>query len=229
MACYNEVAEFSLGGLSSPIANQTGSCAVTDILSKHIVAVKNGDSDAFADIAEALKSRIYSLISSFSISANEREDVYQECLIALYDAVIAYDEAGSAGFTSYATVCLRNRIISSVRRLNRKKNLSMTNYIPLDSPGEDDGAGYPADNIYPHTRDPEDQFLEKESYESLLSFADSVLSPLEKQIFDLYILGFSYHEISDALEKPVKAVDNAVYRIRTKLRSEMNAPPLNDR
>lgn len=194
------------------------------LLNKHMTAVKQGDTNAFGAVAELFKNRIGALISGFYISPNEREDVFQECLIALYDAVMTYDGQQTADFTTYATVCLRHAIISSVRRLNRKKNLAHTNSVSLDS-ASDEGSGYPPDIILPRSRDPEDQFLEQESYENLLSFAESVLSPLEKRIFDLYILGFSYHEISSALDKPVKAVDNAVYRIRSKLRSEMNAIP----
>lgn len=195
------------------------------ILISHIDAVKHGDTGAFTAVAAALKPRINALIGSFSISQNERDDIFQECLITLYDAVINYDRDSGVDFTAYATVCLRNCIISGIRRLNRKKNLALSNYVSIDVTGDDDTAISPADLILPRSSDPEDQFLEKESYERFLSFADSVLSPLEKRIFNLYILGFSYHEISNALDKPLKAVDNAVYRIRSKLRSEMNALP----
>lgn len=187
-------------------------------LSRQVADAKSGDAKALNAIIEFFTPKITSLIGSFSIATNERDDVCQECLIALCDAVNGYNDNMGTEFATYANVCIRNCIISSIRKLNRKKNRNLANYVSLDQSGEDDS---PDTYILPTLSGPEEQLVEKESYESFLSFADSVLTSLEKRIFELYILGYSYHEISDALKKPVKSVDNAVYRIRTKLRSEM--------
>ena len=42
-------------------------------------------------------------------------------------------------------------------------------------------------------------------------------SPLESDIFDLYVAGQSYQEIAQILQRSVKSVDNALYRIKHKL------------
>ncbi len=46
----------------------------------------------------------------------------------------------------------------------------------------------------------------------------SLLSNLEWDIFRLYLSGLSYGEISERLDIPLKSVDNAVFRVRKKLR-----------
>ena len=47
---------------------------------------------------------------------------------------------------------------------------------------------------------------------------DSKLSKLEKQVLDEYLTGASYEVIGERLGKPPKSIDNAVQRIRAKLR-----------
>ena len=47
---------------------------------------------------------------------------------------------------------------------------------------------------------------------------DTQLSPLEKQVVLLRLDGYSYKAISDMLEKPEKSIDNALTRVRKKLR-----------
>ena len=45
------------------------------------------------------------------------------------------------------------------------------------------------------------------------------LTPLEQQVFDLKINGFKYKEIADILDKEPKAIDNALNRIKNKIKN----------
>ena len=46
---------------------------------------------------------------------------------------------------------------------------------------------------------------------------DELLSPLEKEVVDLYLEGKSYVEIAEQLGRHVKSVDNALQRVKRKL------------
>ena len=43
------------------------------------------------------------------------------------------------------------------------------------------------------------------------------MSPLEREVLRLFLLGLSYQEISRQVGRSVKSVDNAVQRIRRKV------------
>ena len=44
------------------------------------------------------------------------------------------------------------------------------------------------------------------------------LSPMEQQVLKLYLDGLDYKEIAEALQKSPKSIDNALQRIRRKVR-----------
>ena len=48
------------------------------------------------------------------------------------------------------------------------------------------------------------------------------LSKKEKSVFDLYIAGESYNSIAQILSMSVKSVDNALQRIRRKLKKQFS-------
>ncbi len=51
------------------------------------------------------------------------------------------------------------------------------------------------------------------------------LSPFEAQVFNRYLEGQSYVEIAAVLKRQVKSVDNALYRIKSKLNKALGAKP----
>ena len=56
------------------------------------------------------------------------------------------------------------------------------------------------------------------SSRSLNSEISSALSPKEIRVFGLYLDGLSYKEIAEKLDVTEKSVDNAMFRIRKKLK-----------
>lgn len=71
---------------------------------------------------------------------------------------------------------------------------------------------------------PQSLFLDKESMRELSRRIQSVLSELEYTIFELYIGGYSYFEIAARVGKSEKSVDNALCRIKIKLKKLFHNP-----
>ena len=46
---------------------------------------------------------------------------------------------------------------------------------------------------------------------------------MERNVLRLYLDGLSYQEIAEQTEKPIKAVDNAIQRIRRKLAQNLDS------
>ena len=65
----------------------------------------------------------------------------------------------------------------------------------------------------------EEELIIAEQLEELRSRIRTVLSGFEQRVLTLYLSGHSYLEISQLLRTTPKAVDNALQRVRRKLRS----------
>jgi len=153
-----------------------------------------------------IESMAKKMISTYSLSPSELDDLMQEGTIALYTSAGAYDDSRKVTFGLYAKICIKNRLISYIKSRHKSRD---ANYdVSLD-----DLLNEESDAITP-----EQTVIDKESVESFKSKIDSLLSPFERSVFWLYISGISYSDIANALGKTVKSVDNAIRRIKVKLR-----------
>lgn len=170
--------------------------------SELIYLVQSGDSIAFGEIAERYEPLMRSLVSKYLtnqlFSQCDSDDLYQEAVIALYNATMSFDaDQSEVTFGLYAKVCVQNSLNSVCRRRARQLEADSAQ-VSVDSVSFDDSG--------------EDARL-------LLMRIEGLLSPLEVKVFRLFIHGHSHKFIADMLGKPEKSIDNAVYRIRKKLTS----------
>ncbi|MGZ4210642.1 MAG: sigma factor-like helix-turn-helix DNA-binding protein, partial [Actinomycetota bacterium] len=59
--------------------------------------------------------------------------------------------------------------------------------------------------------------ISREEMESMEASFREILSDLEAQVLQLYLEGKSYQDISEALKRRVKSIDNALQRIKRKV------------
>ncbi len=133
----------------------------------------------------------------------DSEDLIQEGMLGLLDAIRQFDPDRDASFHTFAEVCVRNRLRSAVRADARSKNRPLNSSVSLD---EAEG-----ESVVPLS--PEEMMIDQESRQERLAR----LSPFENQVLSLYLTGVSYEDIGQRLQKSAKSVDNAVQRIRRKL------------
>lgn len=147
----------------------------------------------------------------------DREDLMQEGLIGLVSAVRHYRSGnGSARFRTYAGVCIGNRITSYLKTLFRQKNLQLNASISWDQDAQD----LIHHNILPRnvSENPEELLILQEELESLWNLSETSLSRFEYRVFQLYLSGLSYVEIGQKLAVSAKSVDNALQRIKRKMK-----------
>ena len=65
---------------------------------------------------------------------------------------------------------------------------------------------------------PEEIIIGKEDYESLTQSIKLELSKMEFEVLQMFLAGMSYTDIAESLNTNEKAVDNALSRIRKKLK-----------
>ena len=175
--------------------------------------VRNGDQAAFDSLTEHYSPLILSMTQIYSsLSAaddSEKEDVLQEAMVAFYRACLHYDLAEEhVSFGLYAKVCIRNRLVSFLRRMPDRACLS----------GDDEAL----ERIGGDATDPLEGILQKEDVSRMMAIVNNELSPYEKKIFSLYTLGRTSDEIALSVGKTKKSVSNAIYRIRVKIKGLLN-------
>ena len=144
--------------------------------------------------------------------------------MGLFKAVRDYDSGRDASFMTFAQLCISRQLYTAVQASGRKKHLPLntaislyTDTLPESESGTDREVSI-MDTIAASDSDPEEQFILTESLALLEEKIDKGLSPLEKQVLDLYLTGMNYVEIAHVLGREEKSTDNALQRIRTKIR-----------
>ncbi len=169
-----------------------------------ISAAACGDDAAFGKLLERYAPMITAEVSGFRNCGFDEDDVRQEAYIAFFGAVKSFNASDRAvSFGLYAKVCIKNRLISAVRRLSKDKPVLATDEIP---------EGVDTDS------DPYSLVVEKEDFDIFRYTLNRLLSVYEKTVLHYYIAGFSPSEIASRIGKDERSVSNALFRIRGKLK-----------
>ncbi len=169
----------------------------------------NGDDAAMALLIATVTPIARAKASGFASARVSGDDLVQEGMLGFLDALKTYDASKGSPFKAYAEVCINNRIVSAVRTSFNNKNAALSGALPYE-PEKLDGADSSAD--------PANIVSEKEDSEHLENMLSKGLSDFEKQVVDLRLMDMSYSEIAEKLGCTEKAIDNALQRIRKKMR-----------
>ncbi len=177
-----------------------------------ILKFRGGEKSAAEVLMANYKSAVNKLARAFYVKGADRDDVVQEGMIALYNAIVTYDIDSGITFSTYAIGCIRHRILDCVRSGNRLKHKALTDSVSMSVLDDSLVTGLSAEEIAINT----------EETGRIRSFLEEKLSEEESVVLDMYYDGCSYAEIADAIGKNTKSVDNTLQKIRRKLRAELN-------
>ncbi len=188
-----------------------------------IVMIHDGDEPDVVDyIMNKYKGMVRKKATSMYILGADKDDLIQEGMIGLFKAIRDYDAGRDANFSTFADLCISRQMYSAVKTLARKKHGPLNSYISIYASREDPEAGFdvPLEEILEADPNfvPEKYVIDQENLKALEDEIDRELSDLERQVLDLYITGMSVKEISAVLGRDEKSTDNAMQRIRGKLR-----------
>ena len=176
----------------------------------------SGDRDAEEQLAIRYMQLVRVCARPLFLAGGSSEDLIQEGTFGLLSAIRKYKPDCGASFRTFAEHCIRKRLFSAVRSASRLKHIPLNDGMSLEQLSEESDhrlSEVPAQLI----NTPEDLVLARESKEELYRALSDRLSRMEKQVLSLYLDGYHYQDIARRLNKDVKAVDNAVQRIRRKL------------
>ena len=181
---------------------------------------QNGDNYAADFLVCKYKNFVRMHARPYFLVGADSDDLMQEAMIGLYKAIRDYKSEKGVVFMTFASLCIERQIITAVTAYNRQKNSPLNTYISLDTPVVDESGDETVLSDVISSEEglnPEEIFIAGEQTKQFLIKLTENLSKLERQIFELYIKGFSYAEIASRLNKTSKAVDNAIQRIRAKI------------
>lgn len=160
---------------------------------------------------------------SYFLTGADHEDTVQEGMIGLFKAIRDYKEHELCSFRSFAILCITRQIITAVKTHARKKHNPLSSYQSLDTQVPDESL---LDSLASHTlrneksEDPLDLFLFEEELDNVIGILREKLSDLEWSVFVEYLDGKSYQEIAQDIACETKVVDNALCRIKQKIKKE---------
>lgn len=186
---------------------------------KLLVRIQDGNDDAMEYLMEKYSGIVRKEARKFFLAGGDEEDLIQEGMIGLFKAVRSFEAERDVAFSTFATLCIRRQLYTTVTASNRKKHGPLNNYISIfgehDTNEElqlDEALGK-----VPEAANPEEMLLRKEKMQNYYSMMDQKLSKFEKQVIEYYLNGDNYTEIAKKLKKTDKSIDNAIQRIRRKL------------
>ncbi|MBR5922837.1 MAG: sigma-70 family RNA polymerase sigma factor [Clostridia bacterium] len=171
-----------------------------------ISLIKSGESERIAELFERYSPYIKKSAYLYEKYCDV-DDLISEGELALYLAIYTFDNS-KASFKTYAVSCIRKTLMSRSRFMQAKMRIPRNLISSLDEEMLE-----PADD-----GNPENMVILKENVDSLMKSLKGILSDYEYSVICDFIEGLSYKEIAAKHAKSEKSVDNALKRIREKIK-----------
>ncbi len=189
-----------------------------------MIQLRDGDDGIIDFIMNKYKNLVRSKAKSMYILGADGDDLIQEGMIGLFKAVRDFDSGRDASFFTFADLCISRQIYTAVQASRRQKHIPLNTYISLYATAREQSGQSEEDTALVDIlalgsgQSPEEMVIDKENVEQLERTIEKELSSFEKQVLDLYLTGMSYTQIAKVLGRDEKSTDNALQRIKTKLR-----------
>ena len=186
---------------------------------------RGGDALAFDALLNRYKKMVRAVSRSYFLVGADNEDLVQEGMIGFYKAICSFDETKEVKFSTFAEMCVERQIMTAVKTASRKKHSPLNDYVSTSTEdGLSEISGGPDSGELncvtdESVADPEEIVLKKEQEILLKKEIRSRLSSFENTVFELFISGMTYREMAECTGRTEKMIDNAVQRIKRKLRS----------
>jgi RNA polymerase sporulation-specific sigma factor len=192
---------------------------------------QHGDTQAMEILLSRYRDYPRAKARSYYLVGADRDDLIQEGLIGLYKAIRDYQRGNNATFRTFADVCITRQILTAVKTATRHKHGPLNTGISLATPmsASDDPDRVLADVLEaPRSSDPAELVVSMEGVSSIKVAFIGSLSRFEAEVLSLYLGGSSYQEIGQILQRHVKAIDNALQRIKKKLEVHIRSRDVDD-
>lgn len=185
--------------------------------------LRDGDAQITDYIMNKYKNLVRKKAKSMYILGADNDDLIQEGMIGLFKAVRDYDAGRDASFYTFADLCISRQMYNAVQASRREKHTPLNTYVSLYADMAEaggDGNSTELVNVIASAveTNPEQLMIDRENVADIEAIIEKELSGFEKQVLDLYMTGMSYSQIARVLSRDAKSTDNALQRLKAKLR-----------
>ena len=171
-----------------------------------IARIRSGETGVTEYLLEKYKPLVKKQARTMYLMGGENEDLIQEGMIGLFRAISTYRQ-GEGSFYGFALLCINRQMYTAVQASARKKHEPLNAYVSLDEEPQ-----------MPLEDSRETMLLLQEKEGKWEAMIARHLSSLEKKVLALYLEGMSYGQIAEQIGRPEKSVDNAIQRLKKKLK-----------
>lgn len=185
-----------------------------------IALYRDGNKDVIDFLIDKYKELVRIKARSMFILGGDTEDLVQEGMIGLFKAIRDYDSSQGAKFRTFADICVSRQMFTAIESANSKKHSPLNAYVSIDDDAKAAEASAAMGVLLNDIAysDPEDLLIDVENVRRLETRIYELLSPLERQVYELRLTGMGYVEIAGVLGKEDKSIDNALARIKSKVK-----------
>ncbi len=190
-----------------------------------VILARAGEVESLNRLLERYRRFARAKARGYFLAGGDLEDIEQEGMIGLYKAVRDFRADRESSFRAFAEICVTRQIITAIKTAARQKHRPLNQYVSLSATRTmgDAGESMVETLIDEQSPDPAQALIEREWRADIDESLTQLLSGLEVDVLWLYVEGRSYSEISEELGRHVKAVDNALQRIKRKLDAHLRS------
>ena len=177
--------------------------------------LRSGESEISDYLVDKYKYLVRQKARPLYLAGGDQEDLIQEGMLGLFKAIQGYQEDKETAFSTFAALCIDRQMYSAISMSQRQKHQPLNSFVSLSEPVSEQELRLIDEET------PEVIMISRESVDRMHEKIREILSPFEYQVLELYLKGYGYQQIAQQMEKSPKAIDNALQRIRTKVRSSV--------
>lgn len=183
-----------------------------------IVLLRQGEDSIMDFLMNKYKPLVRKKTNALYLIGGENDDLIQEGMIGLFKAVRDFQAEKETSFYHFAEICITRQLYSAVEASNRKKHIPLNTYVSLFGDGTDQEMEL-EDQLGSHQENPEKLVIEQEIWRDFYKKLFAGLSSMEQKVLGLYLEGSNYVQIAEIMGKEPKSIDNALQRIRQKIKT----------
>ncbi len=178
-----------------------------------IQRLRGGETEVSEYLLAKYKGIAWKKAHAMYLIGGETDDLIQEGMLGLFKAIQTYSPEKEASFRTFAILCMERQMYSAIQVSNRQKHRPLNSYVSLSEE-------FTEDNIFHQLiiTSPESIIIDQETARDMEQRIRQNLSRFERDVFDCYMQGSDYLQIAEMFHKSPKSIDNAIQRIRKKVR-----------
>lgn len=180
-----------------------------------IAKLRQGEPEVMDYLIDKYKSMVRQKARVLYLVGGEQDDLIQEGMIGLFKAVRDYHTEKDASFRTFAQLCVDRQMYHAIQSSNRQKHQPLNSYVSMSSEEWENEVRTMLQ------QSPENIVIAQENAAHLESKIRNQLSKFENQVLDMYLDGDNYLTIADKMGKTPKSIDNALQRIRMKVKERV--------